>query len=338
MRRLIVLPERPGLKSGYQIAVKADLERLCPGQNDTTICYVSDASVTERDNTLYKIVHRPASVSIKRLINLLSGRPGSELWGSDIRKFVKNQRYDSIFCGETTLYRGLKTLFPDSQLTVRFHNFFSASLLRNQFLQYNLPLQTRLNFYLIARLEKLILADHKVIPVFITKEEYAFFRFIYPAREAEVWTVTEAYYDGIVHPEKPAKPLIVWLGSLSTHKMYSLDYFINVIYDEVKKSIPDLEFHLFGRGTAGLNKPEKQIFGHGFYPGEGLPFGGKALFINPDLLGGGVKLKIKTLIQQGVPLITTPFGIEGYTIQRHDHLLIEDIQNWSKAIISYFLK
>ena len=73
-----------------------------------------------------------------------------------------------------------------------------------------------------------------------------------------------------------------------------------------------MEFHLYGKNTERFNSPQDEIFGNGFYKGEGFPME-NSLYINPDIIGGGIKLKLMDLFEGGIPFISSPFGYEGYS-------------------------
>ncbi len=337
MRRLILLPERPGTGSGYQKAVAADLERICPTSADTVICYATSQDCQKDTGTRFVLLPRPSAFTPSRAVNLLSGKVSSELSASWIAGFATGKVWDEIICGEVIFYRALRQLFPGEKILVRFHNLFMVSQTRNRVLGYQLPLMARLNITLLVRLEKEILRDRKVLPVFITEEECNFFHMLYPGRAALVWPVVEAAaVSKLVVSIVPDSQRLVWFGSLSHHKKYALEYFIAKVYTPLKLQMPSLQLHVFGSGSERFNRPLAGISGHGYYSGEGFPFGGKALFINPDLLGGGIKLKIDAWLKNGIPFISTPYGVEGYKISESSSILIRDIDEWADAISVYF--
>jgi len=335
-----VLPEQPGERSGYQKAVRADLDRLQPTTEDVVCCYATAAGPPEQESSATPFafirIPRPPRYSLQRLANVCRGRVSGELALNELKKNIPVRQYSQIFCGEVTLYRALRKLYPRAPITVRFHNFFFVSTVRNEFLGYRLPLPTRLHFYLLGRLEKEILKDRLVTPVFITEEERRFFKMIYPRREAYAWGVTTSAESEYRKPIVPDQPRLVWFGGLSAHKKYSLAYFIKRVYLPLRQSAPDVELHLFGAGTTEFDSPDDKVFGHGYFQGKGYPFEGNALFINPDLLGGGVKLKVDDWLRDGLPFISTPFGVEGYKITGNRNVVIEEIDQWGDAILRYF--
>jgi hypothetical protein len=336
-KRLIVLPEYSGSDSGYQKAVAADLARLKPTSNDFIVYYSSS------QNTIpllpnERVIYRSKLLSSNRLKNTLTLRVSSELRSNQLRKITQSTTFDEIICGDVTLYRAIKALYPDQKMVVRFHNFFSLVLLRNAFLGFSLGWLQSLQFNLLKRLEKEILQDPQVTPAFITREDHTLFKLIYPNRLSMFWEVITLDNFFTSASQVPDRPIMIWLGGISQHKKYSLLYFIENVYKPLHKKYPVLELHLYGKGTEKIANESIGIQGHGYWSGSGFPFEKKALFINPDLLGGGIKLKIGDWLLNGIPFITTPFGMDGYTIAANEHLLIEPLENWFDAIQTYFIQ
>ena len=60
-----------------------------------------------------------------------------------------------------------------------------------------------------------------------------------------------------------------------------------------------------------------------------------SLYINPDIIGGGIKLKLQTLIEAGVPFISSVFGYEGYSKSMIDnrYIIVEEDTHWAEKII-----
>lgn len=61
-----------------------------------------------------------------------------------------------------------------------------------------------------------------------------------------------------------------------------------------------------------------------------------SLYINPDIIGGGIKLKLQTLIEAGVPFISSVFGFEGYShsIIDNRYIIVEEEANWVKKLLN----
>lgn len=85
----------------------------------------------------------------------------------------------------------------------------------------------------------------------------------------------------------------------------SIDWFVNKVLPIIQQTVSEIEFHLWGRRTEMYNNPSQKIFGHGFWVMEGFPCVEGTLYVNPDIIGGGVKLKLFSLIEKGIPFVST---------------------------------
>ena len=332
MSRLILLPENPGTSSGYHKAVKADLDKLMITENDTVIVYSSSYNISIPNAIT---INRPKKFALKRFINIFLLRVSTEVNISELLPFLRGKVFDEIFCGEVIFYRAIRKLFPHREIIVRLHNFYTLLKKRQKKLKYKLNFQFKLVLFLITKLETEISKDKNVRTIFITKEEYGYFKKLHPNAKSEYWP---AYTPETSVFKPPSKPIIVWFGGVSTHKRFTIDYFIKHVFKKIRSEYLTVEFHLWGKGTQRYNDVSNLIFGHGFYKKEGFPLAGEALYINPDLLGGGIKLKVGDLLDNGIPFISTQYGVEGYQLPDTDHILIGNIDAWQNMIITYLRK
>jgi hypothetical protein len=93
---------------------------------------------------------------------------------------------------------------------------------------------------------------------------------------------------------------------------------------------------MWGVGTERFANPQNGVYGHGFRRENGLPFDGDGLFVIPDLLGGGIKIKTGDALADGRAFITTPFGMEGYEPAHDPNVLTADFESWPAVTTSYF--
>lgn len=310
--RLLLFPSYPVTTNGYGIAVREDIHRLTVNEKDQVIWYV-----TKEDSTFShgQVINRYGKFSFKRFYNFLRMRHNTEVYLSDLNG-VKADEIDEIFCGEVVFYRALRQLFPNKKIIVRFHNCFArvhdrVNLLGNS---NSLSLLYRLNLSVFYSLEREIMSDKNVYKIFISNED----RYYYTSNfgkydDSEVWGFTPDI-NRINQNRKKLSTIskIVWYGGLDSHKIDSVNWFVSSVFAKLKIDHPDLEFHLYGKGTVAFNDEKNGIYGHGFYDGNDMPFMDSALYINPDLTGGGVKIKLISYFESGVRFLTTPFGYEGY--------------------------
>ncbi len=332
MKRLIILPVSPLGKGGYNIAVSDDVKRLGginPDQ-DHVIIYPHPSQPNPENCVL---LPRPSKISPRRYLNLLRLRTSTETTATELRSVIADRDFDEIFCGEVTFYRGLKSIFPNKRITVRFHNLFCLPRVRQSFYRYNIGPVFKINLELFSRLEREILRDPLVDPILIADAEKDFLKLQYPTRDIEIWNPPIE-----IKKDRPAPrtPQIAYMGSLAAHQKFGMQYFVREVLPKVRARRPDIEFHMFGSGSKSWNNPANGVFGHGFYDGEGLPLDGDALFACPDLLGGGIKIKVGDWLSWGLPIIATPFALDGYTLPKLDNMITAEIDDWPDAIIHYF--
>jgi hypothetical protein len=328
---LVLLPISPLGNGGYSKAVRLDLENLAPETDDLIVIYnaandvVPDKAVT---------IERPSCMfSLLRFTNIIFLRPSLEVKANMLRSICNGKDFSQIFCGDVVLYRACRKLFPKHKITVRFHNLFSLVVARKIFRNMPSGIKFLINLFVFSRLERRILSDPLIEPIFINKTEQQFFELIYPNRRSLVWAPKTEKQNT---PIAPAKPAFVYFGSYASHQLPGIIYFIKNVYLPLKQTYPIITLNFWGRGGKELHDPQNDIFHHGDYLGDGLPMQNDALFVNPDLQGGGIKFKIAEWLEVGVPFITTPYGIEGYTYNKNEHIIVSDISRWEEMIVKYF--
>lgn len=330
---LFLFPESPDLTGGYGIVVNSDYNKSDISDSDTVVWYTDNVESDLLEDSEH-IIKRPGIISFKRLMNLMRIRFSAELTSSDI-KFLKEQKFERIFCGDVSLYRAVRHLFPEDKITVRFHNCFSRIYRRKKQLGLRLNAKFEMDMRLLSRLEQEIFLDENVYKVFISDEDQDYYKSMTCADDCEVWGVEPDMSKAMVSRRNHSfDRKLIWFGGVESHKSKSIYVFINDVLPELRREFPNIEFHLWGKRTEQFNNPRLNIFGHGFYRGEGLPDRNDALYVNPDIVGGGVKIKIMTYLEEGVPFITTPFGFEGYNqdyIENH-YCIVEELDQWAGVI------
>jgi hypothetical protein len=330
MSRLIVLPVSPLDQSGYGAAVQDDVDRLGHREGDVTVIYPHPGEPLPEGAIL---IPRPSRSSPRRYVNLLRLRTSTETSARQLRAAIGERSFSEIFCGEVTFYRALREIFPNQRMTVRFHNLFSLPRARQEFRKYTIDPSFRVNLALFSRLERAILRDPLVDMILIAEAERQFVKLLYPSRSVEVWNPKV-----VIAPRKPAptEPRLAYMGSLASHQRFGMQYFIDRSLPEIRRRRPEIEIHMYGKVAGSWNAPEQGVLGHGFHEGDGPPLEGNALFACPDLLGGGIKIKIGHWLEWGLPIIATPYALDGYDLPAIDNLLVADIDDWPDRIVEYF--
>lgn len=327
---LYIFPECASHHNGYGICVDYGYKKLLPKKEDIVIWYTKEKNIPYfKENDI--IIDRNIS-TFKRISNVIQGKPSTELSFSDL-SFLKNYKFENIHCDEILFFKALRKLFPNQHINVRLHNCFSRILERKRLL--NIPVDPK--FHLILHLcrnaEKYIFSDTNCTKIFITKEDQEYYTSMYGiTSDSELWNFSP-HKQTIVQWEH-FNPKLVWFGGVDAHKKSSINWFISNVFLPLKNKHQELTFHLYGRETNFFNNPQNGIYGHGFYKGKDLIPEKNVLYVNPDIIGGGIKLKLISLIENGIPFITSPFGFEGYSkslIDNKQCFVVEE-KNWIKKI------
>lgn len=331
---LYLFPESPLLTNGYGIVVDSDFVNINPSDSDMIIWY-TNSNNNPKIEVSHLILKRPGTIDLKRLSNMAMKKVGSEVKLSELL-FLKKINFDTIFCGDVLFYRALRKLFPSKYLKIRFHNCFSRILDRKRLLKIDIDLKFNVDLHLMYKLEQEIFLDKNVQKIFLSEEDKAYYNLMTGSDDSFVWGVNVDFENGkLKRKTVQFYNQLVWFGGAESHKKESLVWFIENVFPGIRLEIPEVVFHLWGNRTKKFNNPKNNIYGHGYYDGYGLPMQRDALYVCPDILGGGVKIKIKTYFEEGVSFITTPFGYEGYNPKYIDnyYCIVKEPNSWTKTII-----
>lgn len=332
---IYIFPSNPYRNNGYSIAVKSDLSRLTVNPEDLIVWY-ENTNETFFGNDV--VLPRPSRFAISRAIKVLQNRVNCEVTARDLKKLNLEQA-DSIFCGEVIFYRALRELFPSKRIVVRFHNCFARILDRIQLIDKKLNLKFRIQLRAYYQLEKAIFQDDNVYKIFISEEDRDYYCSMFGKySDSEVWGFMPDMKKAASNRIDSKKTKLIHFGGLQSHKIDSMKWFINDVFKPLHIKNPSVEFHLWGAGTDSFNFPEEGVFGHGFYKGNELPFVKDGLYVNPDLVGGGVKIKLMDYFEKGASFITTPYGYEGYPLEYIDDKFYHRIEpeQWLAFLDNYF--
>ena len=332
---LFIFPIFPGHTNGYSIAVASDLERLQPKEEDIVIWY------SNKENPLYTLVlKRPGKKSFSRVLKVLQNKVNCEVTISELKKikFDKNM-IGSVFCGDVIFYRALRKMFPGKTLTVRFHNCFGRINDRLRLIDEPVNLKFKLQTRAFYKLEKEIFQDQNVKKVFISNEDRDYYTSNFGIEsDSEVWGFVPNMEKALAKRVDSKKTKFIHYGGAQSHKVDGLRWFVNDVFLVLRKKYPSLEFHLWGKGTEQFNDEKNGIYGHGFYEGNDMPCVDDGLYVNPDLTGGGVKIKLLSYFEGGASFISTPFGYEGYPKELIDNkfYFVVEKNKWLPFLKDYF--
>lgn len=334
---LYLFPEAACHTNGYGIGVEFAYKRLQPKEDDIVVWYTD----LPRENMLYVrekndfIVQKNKFFSIRSVINILLGKDRTQPHDCDLA-FLANYDFDEIHLDESFFLGPIRKIFPNKQFSVRLHNCYSRIYDRQRMMGTMLDWKYMTKLKAMYKVEQEVFQDAMVHKIFISNEDRDYYQNIFGVySDSETW----AYIPDMKKAEQNRKPLIfdhriVWFGGIESHKRAAIVWFINKVLPEIKREIPDVEFHLWGKGSEQFNAESNGIFGHGFFEGNGVP-SATSLYVNPDIIGGGIKLKLQSLIESGIPFISSFFGYEGYSHDLIDnkYIIVEEEARWAEKII-----
>ncbi len=331
---LYLFPQSATNMCGYRIGVKYAFNRLQPTKDDLVIWYTNDKIDPNRRKEDI-VIPRVGMGSIKQIKNILLNHPRTEVNLSDL-SFLKGKHFDHIHCDDVLFYRSIRSLFPSQKIDLRFHNCFTRILDRKHVLGMSLNLRFEFSLMEYKQLEREIFRDKNVYKIFISNEDRDYYTMMTGQNDCCTWTYQLNEEKAKANRSEFAfENKLVWFGGVESHKFVSVRWFVNEVFGKLRLVIPDIEFHLWGSGTEQFNDEVKGIFGHGIYENSDMPLKGKALYVNPDIIGGGVKLKIQSYYENGIPFITTPFGYEGYSkdIIDNKYCSVIPMNDWVDKIV-----
>lgn len=337
---LYLFPTFATLKNGYGIAVESDFRRCSPSNKDMVVWRdtnsISSALYVKNDD--YIIKQNPF-ISFASIINTLKRTNRSEVLKSDL-SFLKDKDFDYIFCGDVCFYNAIRRIFPNKHIAVRFHNCFARIFDRKHLLKRSLDLVYTITLSNMHHLETRIFNDSMVEKIFISAEDRNYYTLHYGRfNDSRIWNISPKIpmMNMNLHKLLNTSPKLVWFGGVESHKKASVEWFINKVFPKIKKQNSKVEFHLWGKNTERYNNPINSIYGHGFYDGvDSVPLR-DALYINPDIIGGGVKMKLLTYLESNVPFISSIFGFEGFPNDLIDgkYCMVVEEEEWVDTIISF---
>ncbi|MDD5368280.1 MAG: glycosyltransferase family 4 protein [Anaerolineaceae bacterium] len=122
------------------------------------------------------------------------------------------------------------------------------------------------------------------------------------------------------------QPDVLFLGGMHTpYNIDSIRYFKNSILPILLRDIPDVQLTVVGQPpTRSIRKELENPHIHfiGFQDDLTKLFHQHAVLIAPVLTGSGIKTKILEGLARGIPIVTTPIGIEGMRLINNREILL----------------
>ena len=133
--------------------------------------------------------------------------------------------------------------------------------------------------------------------------------------------------------------IITFIGILDNpHNEHGIIYFLDEIFPNIKKRVPDVILQILGRNPTNLllskTKKMNDVFVPGFVENIEKYIQKSSVTIIPLRIGSGVKTKIFESLKYGIPVVSTTLGAEGVIPELKNYIFIKDnINDFSNCCI-----
>lgn len=130
---------------------------------------------------------------------------------------------------------------------------------------------------------------------------------------------------------------VAFIGSAIDFNIKAVDWFITKVWPVVLMKNPTAEFHVYGN-VSNYAKKERNVFTHGFVENDDVIYRDNQIFVNPILMGGGLKIKCVEALMYGKPLVTTSVGAQGLEKGKNTAFFVVDDYEGFALVIDKLLK
>lgn len=346
----------PGYSRGYEIANLSTLRFFSKRAGQTI--YVGpaeelpDPSIQSEfpDVTFAGVSMKRKPMAVRFLKSVLSEYPAvtERFWSASdqvveiIQNHLKSTDRQLLFFYEdlpaSYLLWSLKEHFPDALHLVRSHNVMAKGF-RELANQPN-PLKRfawKMELSKIDTFEKEMAKEADRFFA-ISEDDASWYRQnmgIEPDGVAGFYLGEEYFKDS---PEPGPENSILYLGSADLRKGSALNNFIHEVWPLVHLRDRKARLILGGRGTERFHHPSNEIYGQGFVHSVETFLNQGQIFLNPQVVGAGIKIKSLVAVVSQKLLVSTTVGVEGTGLQKDVHCIVEDSAEKQAAAIIHYLK
>ena len=131
---------------------------------------------------------------------------------------------------------------------------------------------------------------------------------------------------------------VVHVGSADLRKGMGLVEFTKHAWPAVRAELGEARLVLAGRGTAGFTDSRSGVEGLGFVADEREVLGKGVVFVNPQRIGAGIKLKSIVAMLAGKTLVATATNVEGIPGEDGKHFCIAETPEETAGVIAELLR
>jgi len=255
-------------------------------------------------------------INVKTCLDLIAQNNCDHIWITSLWRL----RYVEF---AASLLNGLKRWQLDATITVDTMDFHAKEYFRKYDWTKSEDDLTRAQRFLA--LEKKIYPQANVVVV-ISKEESEDIRKEIPKIKS-IKTIPNIHENFRFSRPYDKRSNICFVGHFGNqHNVDAVTYFLEKIFTNILKEIPNEEFHVIGYGSERLKETFQgrnvRVIGSVKHIKEALAR--YKLFVCPMIYGAGMKGKIGLAIEAGTPVVTTTIGAEGFPVVNGQHCFVSD--------------
>jgi hypothetical protein len=337
---LIVSPVNPQQRDGgFKIAIASDVAALrAAGARVAMVCSVvgtPEPTCPQPGLCIEQVPVKQGGRVRRSIRSLASGIPAAveryytREMAAKLREQAAARRYDLVVVQDVSLGRWIPLLrkaLPKATLVLRSHNDMTTvsaaqtgaapALLRPLYREE----QRRW-----ARLERDALEQADAIWA-ITEDEAAAFKQRHRGRQVGCLPIAvdvERY--AAVGTCGNAPDRFGHLGTLDWKKSPGMTRFLRDIWPDIRRHRPRAELVLGGRVTAARRLAGQGVSVLGYVPDDRAFLSDIDIFVNPQTIGAGIKLKSLVSLAAGRVLLSTAIGVQGMRVRHGTHYLDLDL-------------
>ena len=123
-----------------------------------------------------------------------------------------------------------------------------------------------------------------------------------------------------VSTERKTRKLIT-VGRVDDRKASGVSAFIKNVFTPLRLEIPDIEYHLIGKGTDVFDYPSEGVYGHGFLATNNILQNSGAIFVNPQFQVSGLQFKLISALEARMIVLSDEKSVAGLNSGLKEYLV-----------------
>lgn len=114
---------------------------------------------------------------------------------------------------------------------------------------------------------------------------------------------------------------LITVGRVDDRKSSGLKAFIKEVFKPLRLDIPEIEYHLIGKGTEAFDCPREGVYGHGFVETNDILQKSGAIFVNPQFQVSGLQFKLMSALESRMIILSNEKSVAGLKSSLREYLV-----------------